>query len=197
MVALKPPKASRAKKDAVGEKRKDPPSPVHETLPETEPAAVEPAVPKKSRYRKKSDTPKELGVVFREVPPEKPKSPLVPAGDKGKAKLTKEASPPSKRQKTTNLPEVVDEPLAPEAELKNMMASYLSLDEAAGSSGQTLATQAVTGVVESLNFIGSELWTKLQKSGFNNLLELSLRTSVVVRIFPILVRYIIFPYYNH
>ena len=135
--------------------------------------------------------------MFREVPPEKPKSPLVPAGDKGKAKLTMDASPPSKRQKTTNLPEVVDEPLAPEAELKNMMASYLSLDEAAGSSGQTLATQAVTGVVESLNFIGSELWTKLQKSGFNNLLELSLRTSVVVRIFPILVRYIIFPYYNH
>ena len=173
VVALKPPKASRAKKDAVGEKRKDPSSPVHETLPETEPAAVEPAVPKKSRYRKKSDTPKELGVVFREVPPEKSKSSLVPAGDKGKAKLVKEASPSSKRQKITNLPEVVDEPLAPEAELKNMMASYLSLDEAAGSSGQTLATQAVTGVVESLNFIGSELWTKLQKSGFSNLLELS------------------------
>ena len=77
------------------------------------------------------------------------------------------------------------------------MASYLSLDEAAGSSGQTLATQAVTGVVESLNFIGSELWTKLQKSGFSNLLELSVRTSVVVRTFPILVRYIVFPYYNH
>lgn len=99
VVALKPPKASRAKKDAIGENRKDPPSPVHETLPETEPAVVELAVLKKSRYRKKSDTPKELGVVFREVPPEKPKSPLVPAGDKGKAKLTKEASPLQKGKK--------------------------------------------------------------------------------------------------
>ena len=66
----------------------------------------------------------------------------------------KEASPPSKRQKVAHLPEVVDEPLAPEAELKNMVTPYLSLDEAAGSSGQALATQAVTSIVEALNFVG-------------------------------------------
>ena len=99
MVAMKPPKASRAKKDTVGEKRKEPLSPVHEALPEVETAAVDPAVPKKSRYCKKSDTPKELGVVFREVPPEKSKSSLVPAGDKSKAKLVKEDSPLQKGRK--------------------------------------------------------------------------------------------------
>ena len=81
---------------------------------------------------------------------------------------------------------MVDEPLAPEAELKNMVTPYLSLDEAAGSSGQALATQVVTGVVEALNFVGGELWTNLQKSRINNLLELSLRTSVVVSTLPIL-----------
>ena len=75
MVALKPPKASGAKKDTAGEKRKEPLSTVHETLPEVETAAVEPTVPKKSRYRKKSDTPKEQGVVFRETPPRNPKLP--------------------------------------------------------------------------------------------------------------------------
>lgn len=92
---------------------------------------------------------------------------------------------------------MVGEPLAPEVELKNMMTSYLSLDEAAGSSGQTLATQAVTGVVESLNLMSGELWNKLQSSGFDGLLELSVRTSIVVRISPILVRHIVLPYYNH
>ena len=75
MVSLKLPKASRAKKDTIGEKRKEPLSPVHETLPEVETAAVEPTVPKKSRYRKKSDTPKEQGVVFREVPQRNPNLP--------------------------------------------------------------------------------------------------------------------------
>ena len=99
MVAQKPPKASRAKKDTAGEKRKKSHSPVHETLPEVEVATVEPTVPKKSRYRKKSKTPKEQGVVFLEVPLEKSKSPLVPAGDKGKAKLVKEASPLQKGRK--------------------------------------------------------------------------------------------------
>ena len=59
MVSLKPPKAPRAKKDTAGEKRKKSLSPVHESLPEVEVAAVEPAVPKKSRYRKKSNTPKD------------------------------------------------------------------------------------------------------------------------------------------
>ena len=85
--------------------------------------------------------------MFREVVPEISKSPLVPAGDKGKKKVVEESSPPSKRQKVASLPEVVDEPLAPEAELKNMVTPYLSLDEAAGSSGQALATQAITSVV--------------------------------------------------
>ena len=125
--------------------------------------------------------------MFREVPPEKSKTSLVPAGDKGKRKVAKEASPPSKRQKVASLPEVVDEPLAPEAELKNMVTPYLSLDEASGSLGQALATQAVTSVVEALNFVGGELWTNLQKSRINNLLELSLRTSVVVSTLPILI----------
>ena len=115
IITMKPPKSSRAKKDTVGEKGKESLSPVHETLPEVEAVAVEPVVPRKTRYRKKSSTPKEQGVVLKEVLPEKSKSPLVPAGDKGKAKLVKEASPPSKRQKVGHLPEVVDEPLAPEA----------------------------------------------------------------------------------
>ena len=96
-----------------------------------------------------------------------------------------------------SLPEVVNEPLAPEAELRNMVNPYLSLDEAAGSSGQALATQAVTSVVEALNFVGGELWTNLQKSKINNLLELSLRTSVVVSTFSILIHHIIFSYHSH
>ena len=44
------------------------------------------------------------------------------------------------------IPESGEEPLVPEAKLKNMVIPYLSLDEAAGSSGQVLATQAVTSV---------------------------------------------------
>ena len=68
-----------------------------------------------------------------------------------------------------------------------MVTPYLSLGEAAGSSGQALATQAVTSVVEALNFVGGELWTNLQRSKINNLLELSLRTSVVVSTLPILI----------
>ena len=60
MATLKPPKTARAKEDATGEKRKKSLSPVHESLPEVEEAAVEPTVPKKSRYhKKKNDTPKE------------------------------------------------------------------------------------------------------------------------------------------
>ena len=195
MVSLKPPKAPRAKKDTAGDKRKKSSSPVHETVPEVEVAAAEPTVPKKSRYRKKSNTPKEQGVVFREGVPEASKSPLVPAGDKGKKKVVEESSPPSKRQRVASLPEVVDEPFAPEAELKNMVNPYLSLDEAAGSSGQALATQAVTSVVEALNFVGGELWANLQKSKINNLLELSLRTSVVVSTLSILIQHIVSTYH--
>lgn len=93
MVALKPPRAARAKKEAVGEKRKKSLSPVHESLPEVEVAVAKPAVLKKSRYRKKnSDTPKEQGVVIREGPLEAFRSPLVPAGDKGK-EVMREPSP--------------------------------------------------------------------------------------------------------
>lgn len=183
MVAQKLPKASRAKKDTTSEKRKKPLSPVHESLPEDEVAAVEPAVPKKSRYRKKSNTPKEQGVAFREVIPETSKSPLVLAEDKGKKRVVVEPSPPSKRQKMAPISEAGEEPLAPEAELKNMIAPYLSLDEAAGSSGQTLAAQAITSVVEALNFVGGDLWSNLQRNKINNLLELGLRTSVVVSTF--------------
>ena len=42
MVALKPPKTARAKKDTVGEKRKKSLSPVHESLPELGDAIAEP-----------------------------------------------------------------------------------------------------------------------------------------------------------
>ena len=181
-ITMKPPKSSRAKKDTASEKEKESLSPVHETLPEVGVVAAEPAVPRKTRYSKKSSAPKEQGIVLKEVSSEKPKSPLVPAGDKGKVKLVEEASPPSKRQKIIHLPEVVVEPLAPEVELKNMITSYLSLDDAAGSSGQMLSTQAITSAVESLNLMSGELWNKLQNSGFDDLLELSVRTSIVVRI---------------
>ena len=76
------------------------------------------------------------------------------------------------------IPESGEEPLALKAELKNMVTPYLSLDEAAGSSGQALATQAVTSVVEALNFVGGDLWTNLHQNKINNLLESGLRTSV-------------------
>ena len=89
-ITMKPPKSSRAKKDTASEKGKESLSPVHETLPEVGVVAAEPAVPRKTRYSKKSSTPKEQGIVLKEVPSEKPKSPLVPAGDKGKAKLVKD-----------------------------------------------------------------------------------------------------------
>ena len=61
-----------------------------------------------------------------------------------------------------------------------MVTPYLCLDEAAGSSGQELATHAVTSVVDALNFVGGDLWANLQKNKINNLLELGLSTSVVV-----------------
>ena len=60
MVALKPPKAARAKKDAVGEKMKKSLSPVHESLSELgddiiEPThtIAEPRAPKKSKSRRR------------------------------------------------------------------------------------------------------------------------------------------------
>lgn len=102
--------------------------------------AAEPTVPKKSRYRKKKkDTQKEKGVVIRESSPEVAKSPLVSAEDKGK-EIVREPSPPTKRQKVTSIPGPRQEPLAPEAELKNIVNSYPSLDEVACSSGQSLET---------------------------------------------------------
>lgn len=72
--------------------------------------------------------------------------------------------------------------MAHEAELKNMVVPYLSLDEASDSSGQAFATQAVTSVVEALNFVSGDLWTNLHQNKINNLLELGLCTSVVVSI---------------
>lgn len=96
-ITMKPPKSSCAKKNTASEKEKESLSPVHETLPEVGVVAAEPVVPRKTRYGKKNSTHKEQGIAFKEVPSEKPKSPLVPAGDKGKAKLVKETSPPLKR----------------------------------------------------------------------------------------------------
>ena len=83
-ITMKPPKSSRAKKDTASEKEKESLSPVHETLPEVGVVAAEPAVPRKTRYSKKSSAPKEQGIVLKEVPSEKPKSSLVPAGEKAK-----------------------------------------------------------------------------------------------------------------
>ena len=183
-ITMKPPKSSRAGKNTANEKEKETLPPVSETLPEAEVMTVEPAVPRKTRYSKKSNAPKEKGIVFNEVPPEKPKSPLIPAGDKGKAKLVEKPSPPSKRRKITHLPEVADEPLAPAVELKNMITSYLSLDDEADSSSQTMSALAISSAVESINLMSGELWRKLQSSKFDDLLELSVRTSIVVCIFP-------------
>ena len=183
-ITMKPPKSSRAGKNTANEKEKETLPPVSETLPEAEVMTVEPAVPRKTRYSKKSNAPKEKGIVFNEVPPEKPKSPLIPAGDKGKAKLVEQPSPPSKRQKIIHLPEVADEPLAPAVELKNMITSYLSLDDEADSSSQTMSALAISSAVESINLMSGELWRKLQSSKFDDLLELSVRTSIVVCIFP-------------
>ena len=77
MVALKPPKAARAKKDAVGEKRKKSLSPVHESLPELgddiiEPAQniAEPPAPRKSKSRRKKTSHQEKALVIREGTPE-------------------------------------------------------------------------------------------------------------------------------
>ena len=72
--------------------------------------------------------------MIREGSPEAANSSLVPAGDKGK-KVVREPSPPTKRQKVMAIPGPRQEPLAPEAELKNVVNPYLSLDEVAGSSG--------------------------------------------------------------
>ena len=184
IITMKPLKSSRAGKNTANEKEKETLPPVSETLPEAEVMTVEPAVPRKTRYSKKSNAPKEKGIVFNEVPSEKPKSPLIPAGDKGKAKLVEHPSPPSKRQKIIHLPEVADEPLAPAVELKNMITSYLSLDDEADSSSQTMSALAISSAVESINLMSGELWRKLQSSKFDDLLELSVRTSIVVCIFP-------------
>ena len=81
-------------------------------------------------------------------------------------------------------PESRQEPSALEAELGNVIDYYLFLDEADGPSGGSLATQAVTSMVESLNFMGGNLWVGLNKNNINNLLELGLHTFVVVCILP-------------
>ena len=91
MVALKPPKAARAKKDAVGEKRKKSLSPVHESLPELgddiiEPAQniIDPSAPRKSKSRRRKTSHQEKVLVILEGTSEVVQSPSLPAGDKGK-----------------------------------------------------------------------------------------------------------------
>ena len=121
------------------------------------------------------------GVVFREAVPEKPNSPSTPAEDKGK-RITTEPFPPTKRQRTVPIPELREGSLASKAEMKDMVIPYLSLDEAASPSGQALAAQAVTSVVEALNLVGGDFWTNFHQNRINNLLDLGLQTSVVVSI---------------
>ena len=131
--------------------------------------------------RKRNITPVNQGVVFREAAPRTPNSPSIPAEDKGK-RVTTEPSPPTKRRRTAPLSELREGSSANKVELRDMITSYLSLDEAAGPSGQALAAQAVNSVVEALNLAGGDLWSNIHLNKVNNLLDSGLRSSVMVSI---------------
>ena len=89
-------KPSTSKKHAREEKKN-----VEEKKPplESEVVVADPAAPRVPRvHRKKKGTHKEKGVVIVEGAPGAKKSPLIPAGDKGKG-ILHEPSPPPKKQK--------------------------------------------------------------------------------------------------
>ena len=127
------------------------------------------------------------GVVIREAASQALNSPTIPAEDKGK-EVAVESLPPKKRRRTVPPSGLKEQSSTDKADLKDTIAPYLSLNEAAGPSGQALATRAVVSIVEALNLAGGDLWSNLHLN--NNLLDSGLRTSVVVSIFPLLTCFI-------
>ena len=176
VVCLKKPskskKHSREEKKSVEEKK----SPL-----QSEPAQVEPVAPKTLRtHRKKQEPCKEKWIVFVEGAPEAKKSPQIAAGDKGKGILC-EPSPPPKKQKLNPLNEPVRVTSTEESFRPSVALHYdLCLKGAAGPVEVATASAAVSRMVNSLNIMGSELWTKLNIDNPNNLLDLGIHASVLV-----------------
>ena len=135
----------------------------------------------KSSPRKRKVIPVHQGIMIREAAPQTPNSPSIPAEDKGK-RIAVEPLPPKKRKRTVPLSELKEGSSASKAELKDMITPYLSLDEAAGPSGQVLAAQVVTSVVEVLNLDGGDLWSNIHLNKVDNLLDSGIRSSVIVSV---------------
>ena len=135
----------------------------------------------KSSPREGKVIPVNQGVMIREAAPQTPNSPSIPAEDKGK-RIAVEPLPPKKTKRTVPLSELKEGSSASKAELKDMIAPYLSLDEAAGPSGQALATQVIASVVEALNLAGGDLWSNIHPNKVDNLLDSGLRSSVIVSV---------------
>ena len=119
--------------------------------------------------------------MIREAAPQAPNSPSLPTEDKGR-RVAVEPLPPKKRRRTVPLSELKEGPSADEADLKDMIAPYLSLNEAAGSSGQALATQVITSVVDALNLAGEDLWNNIHSNEVDNLMDSGLRSSAMVSV---------------
>ena len=165
-------KHSREEKKSVEEKKS--------TL-ESELAQTEPVAPKTARiHRKKQESCREKGIVIVEGAPEAKKSPQIAVGDKGKG-ILREPSPPSKKQKL-NPPTEPARAASVEESFKLSVALHydMCLKGAAGPVELATASAAVSRMVNSLNIMGSELWSKLNVDNPNNLLDLEIHASVLV-----------------
>ena len=152
-------KPSMSKKHAREEKKS---TKEKKTSPELEVATGDPAAPKVPKVKRKQKGPhKEKGIVIYEGVPEAKKSPLIPAGDKGKGVLH-EPSPPPKKQKLNPPAEPAQAASTEEPATPSLRVHHdLFLKGAAGPVEVATASAAISRVFNSLSIMESDLWSKL------------------------------------
>ena len=141
------------------------------------------AAPKSPRVpKKKSEQRRDKGVVIDEGAFEREarKSPQIAPGDKGK-KVLREPPRPSKKQK----PNPPDEPTRASQTVALPTPSFSIQDDvylkgAAGPGEVATAGAALSRMVNSLNILGGDLWTRLMADSPNNLLDLGIHALTTV-----------------
>ena len=109
--------------------------------------------------------------------PTKPKAIFVEG--KGKDKVVE---PPSEKQKLTVIPDPRQALPAPEVTARPGVdvAHRITLNQAANTSDDALASRTVASVVHSLNLLGGEFWDKLHGDNTSHLVELGMYAAILV-----------------
>ena len=171
----KDPKPSRTRRVRKKDKKKldtipEPPTHVQE-VPPSEPKDIEEEVP---LVWKKSKTPTEKGVTFKEpLPPKNPK--VTEFEGKGKDNVIE---PMPKKKKLTHTPS--QPPAEPEVRFRVDIRRQLSLHARAGPLGQGISMDSVNRVFHSMNILGGDIWDRITDGSPDNLNELGIHTAVVV-----------------